>query len=132
MDERRVDIRQKEYELIAAGEGRCRVYLSWCWTGADLTVRILNENAHVGAVALGQYDPDSGRASVSVVTVPGHRDDIVAAEAAKILTEAIRRPVCVVGGVHVDAITAPEIQRITENCRLLVKELLARLARNSG
>ena len=129
MEGENVTAKWEKYETLSAGENRCRVYLTWCYTGPDLTVRLFNEGAHVGAVALGQFDRVSGRASVSTITVPGHRDDIVAAEAAKLLAEATRRPVCVAAGIHLEDIKGEEILLIVKNCQLLVGLLLRQLVK---
>jgi len=67
---------------INQGEGRMSVMLSAQWLGRDLVIHTYNENAHVGAIALGDYDPDSGRASTSVITRLGHKDDVVTQKAA--------------------------------------------------
>jgi hypothetical protein len=38
------------------GEKRGKVMLWAKWLGGDLVTHIFNENAHIGAVALGEYD----------------------------------------------------------------------------
>jgi hypothetical protein len=112
-----------EYELTK-GEGRARVNITVTSMGSDLVVRIYNKNAHIGAVAIGDYDYEHERASVSVVTRLGHKDDALAKESAYLLSKSIRRPVCVVAGVHLDNITAEEIDRILENTKLAVSEII--------
>jgi hypothetical protein len=92
--------------------------------GSDLVVRIYNQNAHVGAVAVGDYDYERERASVSVVTRLGHKDDALAEEAAHLLSKSTRRPVCVIAGVHVDNITREEIDKILTNTRMAVNEII--------
>jgi len=112
-----------EYELIK-GEGRARVNVTVSSMGSDLVVRIHNQDAHIGAVAVGDYDYEHERASVSVVTRLGHKDDTLAKEAAYLLSKSTRRPVCVVAGVHLDNITAEEIDRILANTKLAVSEII--------
>ena len=56
-----------EYALTR-GEGRFQVSLLATTIGIDLLVRIFNENANIGAVAIGEYDFKNKRASVSVIT----------------------------------------------------------------
>ena len=112
-----------EYQLTK-GEGRAKIDVAVDSMGSDLVVRIYNQDAHVGAVAIGDYDHEHERASVSLITRLGHKDDVVAKEAAYLLSKSMRRPVCVVAGVHVDDITAEEIDRILANTRIAVGEII--------
>jgi hypothetical protein len=112
-----------EYELTK-GEGRARVDVTVNSMGGDLVVRIYNQNAHIGAVAIGDYDYEQKRASVSVITRLGHKDDALAREAAYLLSKSIRRPVCVVAGVHLDNITGEEIDKILTNTKIAISEII--------
>lgn len=112
-----------EYELTK-GEGRARVNVTVNSLGSDLVVRIYNQNAHIGAVAIGDYDYEHERASVSVITRLGHKDDALAGEAAYLLSKSIRRPVCVIAGVHLDNITREEIDKILANTKIAVSEII--------
>lgn len=95
--------------------------------GNELVVCLYNENAHLGAAAVGEYDPASGRASVSVITRTGHKDDAVAAEAAHAIAKATQNAVCVMAGIHLDDIIPQEVVRVVENCRGVVGKLLRTL-----
>jgi hypothetical protein len=110
--------------MLTKGEGRARVNVTISSMGSDLVVRIYNQDAHIGAVAIGDYDYEHERASVSVITRLGHKDDTLAGEAAYLLSKSMRRPVCVVAGVHLDNITAEEIDRILANTKLAVSEII--------
>ena len=112
-----------EFEL-AKGEGRTRVNVAVNDMGSGLVVRIHNQNAHIGAVALGDYDHEHERASTSVVTRLGHKDDTLAKEAAYLLSKSMRRPTCVIAGVHLDSITEAEIDKILANTKLAVSEII--------
>ena len=112
-----------EYES-SKGKGRTRVSLLANCMGDDLIVSICNENAHIGAVAVGEYHAESQRTSVSVITRPGHKDDIIAREAAKLISNAGKRPVCVIAGIHLDNITPDEISKIIENAWVAVGEFI--------
>jgi len=112
-----------EYELTT-GEGRARVNVTVNSMGSDLVVRIYNQNAHIGAVAIGDYDYDHERASVSVITRLGHKDDTLAREAAYLLSKSIKRPVCVIAGVHVGNITREEIDKILANTKIAISEIV--------
>jgi hypothetical protein len=112
-----------EYELTK-GKGRARVNVTVNSMGNDLVVRIYNRDAHIGAVAVGDYDYEHERASVSVITRLGHKDDALAGEAACLLSKSIRRPVCVIAGVHLDNITGGEIDKILANTKLAINEII--------
>jgi hypothetical protein len=112
-----------EYELTK-GEGRARVNVTVNSMGSDLVVLIHNRDAHIGAVAVGDYDCEHERASVSVVTRLGHKDDALAREAAYLLSKSMRSPVCVSAGVHLDDITRAEIDKILANTKLAIDEIV--------
>lgn len=109
---------------LSRGEGRARVSVAVDSLGSDLVVRIYNKNAHIGAVAVGDYDYEQKRASVSVITRLGHKDDALAGEAAYLLSKSVRRPVCVIAGVHLDDITGEEIDKILANARAAISEII--------
>ena len=94
------------------------------YMGKELVVCLFNGNAHLGAIAVGEYDPVSGRASTSVITRTGHKDDAVAAEAAHTIAKATRNAVCVMAGIHIDNVTPQEIQQVVENCREIITNLV--------
>ncbi len=102
-----------EYE-ITKGEGRTKVSLLAESLGDDLVVLIYNENAHIGAVAVGEYDHKQNRASTSVITRLGHKDDVIAQKAAYLITKHTKRSSCVIAGVHLDNITGEEIEKLLE------------------
>ena len=110
---------------LSRGEGRARVNVTVNRMGSDLVVRIYNQNAHIGAVAIGEYDYEHARASVSVITRLGHKDDALAGEAAYLLSKSIRGPVCVIAGVHLDDITREEIDKILANARTAISEIIS-------
>ena len=112
---------------LTIGEGRTKVNLSAHYMGNDLVVFIYNNNAHIGAVALGEYDPTEKRTSTSVVTRLGHKDDVIAQKAAYSISKSTKRPVCVIAGVHLDNITSEEIDKLIENASLMVDEFIKSL-----
>jgi len=116
------------YELTR-GEGKVRVSLWAQEMGEDLVVCIFNENAHIGAVAVGEYDYKEKRASTSVITRPGHKDDVIAQKAAYLISKHTKKPSCAIAGVHVDDITKEEIQRVLENTDSLVKDFLKQVTK---
>lgn len=115
-----------KYQLTA-GEGRTKVSLLAYRMGSGLIVCIYNENAHIGAVAVAEYDYEEKRTSCSVITRLGHKDDAISREAAHYISKCTKMPVCVVAGIHVDKITATEIDDILKNTRSLVEQLCSAL-----
>jgi len=117
------------YEL-AKGEGKTKVSLSAYHLGSDLIVCVYNENAHIGAVAIGEYDHKEQRTSTSVITRLGHKDDVVAQKAAHSIAKYTKKPVCVIAGIHIDNITSREIDQVLQNASNLIDELLSRLSKS--
>ena len=91
--------------LLNAGRGRTKVSLSAQWIGKDLIVCLFNGQGHLGAVAVADFCHAENRASTSVITRLGHKDDAVASNAAHTLCRKFKKPVCVIAGIHVDDIT---------------------------
>ena len=110
--------------LNAKGRGRTRVSLSIERMGDGILAAIFNESAHIGAVAVAEYDFAEKRASTSVITRLGHKDDAIAQMAAHLITKQTRQPSCVVAGVHLDEITTAEIKKVLANAEALVLEFL--------
>jgi hypothetical protein len=116
--------------FFAAGKGRGRVTLRAMWLGGDLVACIYNQNAHLGAVAVAEWDHEHSRVSVSVHTRLGHKDDAIAQRAAYAIAKSTRAPVCVIAGIHLDSIRQAEIERILSNTDLVVHQFLASLRAN--
>ncbi len=107
------------------GKGRVKVSLSAFNMGDDIVVAIHNENAHIGAIALGEYARAEQRASCSVLTRLGHKDDVIAQKAAYQICKQTRKTTCVTAGVHLDGITEEEIGQIVQNSERLVEQFIA-------
>ena len=113
---------------ITKGEGRYQVRLQAGNMGSDLVVRIFNAGAHIGAVALGEYDFEHERASVSMITRLGHKDDAIAQKAAYLISKSTKKAVCVIAGVHLDNIKIEEIGQLQENALQSIEEFIKSLA----
>jgi hypothetical protein len=107
---------------------RTKVCLAASRFGQDLEVNIYNDNIHLGAVAVSQFDPKTGRVSTSVITVMGHKDDAIARQAAYLICKQTKRPVCVLAGIHVDNISDEEIAVILSNVDNLVEKFIKSIA----
>jgi gallate decarboxylase subunit D len=110
---------------LIKGSGRTGVHLWAAQFGEDLIVKIYNENAHLGAVGVSEFDSRSDRCSTSVVTLLGHKDDGIASAAASLICKTTRRNTCVIAGIHLDDITGSEIKKIVANANALVSDYLA-------
>ena len=120
--ENRNENQQVDKERIDIGEGRTRVRIMFEEAGRDLVVVCTGGTVpHVGAVAIGvpvprRSDPSSYRASVSVLTIPPHREDLIVRPAAKKLASALAKTIVVVAGIHLENPRPQELQQILENC----------------
>ena len=110
---------------LTEGEGRSKVSFKAEHFGGDIIVCIFNGNPHIGAVAVGEFDFTHQRASVSILTRLGHKDDALAQSAAHDISKSTQQPVCVIAGVHLDEVTLDEIKLIQENTRRLIARFLA-------
>jgi gallate decarboxylase subunit D len=106
------------------GKGRTRLKLTASHLGDDLVVCIFNVNAHIGAVSLSEWDSVHLRASTSLITRLGHKDDSVAQAAAYKICKTLQRPVCVIAGIHLDDITPQEIKEFGVNSASIVDAFL--------
>jgi gallate decarboxylase subunit D len=118
-------VQEEDLGTIVEGEGRTQLVLRYEPMGQDLALKISGANEHVGAVALGEYDPESRRAYAQTLSARGHRDDVIARELALSVSRALMRRVVVFGGVHLDNITRDEQQKIIDNARLLADKFVA-------
>jgi gallate decarboxylase subunit D len=114
--------------LLNEGKGRTEVTLSAQSIGDDLVVCIFNDHGHLGAVAVADFCDAENRASCSVITRLGHKDDAVAYSAAHKLCKQLKAPVCAIAGIHLDDITKEEIAQIMLNCDALVEKFTQQLA----
>ena len=99
------------------------------------------DRPHVGAVALAQArpslrDPSAVSATTSVLTLLGHKEDILAHRAAQRLASALNRNVVVCCGIHVDAISAAEMdfidRAVDRFCERVIQAVHQRRASVSG
>ena len=101
--------------------------------GQDLLVAIWGgEKPHIGAVAVAQPRPSLKdhrltSSTASVFCYPGHKDDIVAKDAAEKISSAINTNVTVTVGIHWDNINESEIERVLKNSRQLVITIINKI-----
>lgn len=111
-----VDSGAEEYQISAHGQ----------YIGHDLHVVITGgEQPHVGAVAVGMPDTtqDDG-VQVALITVPGHREDVVVEKVARRLARQLGITVLVAAGMHWAEIDKKGIAQVLENADLLTEKIL--------
>lgn len=89
--------------------------------GKDLLVTLVGGEVHVGAVALGGFKK---RSYASVLTVPDHRDDLVAKEAASRISKELKCNCVVIVGIHVTNASKQQVYQIVNTSFELVNELI--------
>lgn len=123
---------------VASGTPPCRVEITLLPCGQDLSVTILGgSRPHIGASALALprpslADPAKPSASESVLCVPGHKDDVVAKEAAHRLATAFGCTVNVCAGLHLDNATPEDIADMMAAFHTALDEALAQWEGESG
>jgi hypothetical protein len=111
---------------IDAGEGIYQISAHGQYIGRDLHVVITGgEQPHVGAVAVGSQalqEPDG--VQVALITVPGHKEDVVVEKAAQRLARQLGITVLVAAGMHWDEIDKKGIAKVMEYADHLTEKIL--------
>jgi hypothetical protein len=113
--------------------GRLQIELKCLAMGPDICVSITGgDKPHLGAVALGSAHPSKSNpevwsASVSLMTLLGHREDMLVYKAADQLASALGRNVVVCGGIHLEQIEASEISQTLMIVDDLIQELIRKI-----
>lgn len=110
--------------------GRHIIYLEAKSIGKDLLVAIYGgDEHHIGGVAVAyptkSHYRDASTISVNSITLPGHKDYVVANSSAERMCKALARPVISTVGIHYDAATPEEIQEIITSVDSLVDEAIS-------
>jgi hypothetical protein len=79
--------------------------------GPDFLCRIHGGDWHVGAVALAAWR--GGRPEAGCLIAEGHREDVIAVNAAERLCAATRRTVVCVAGIHFEGVDRADIDDIS-------------------
>lgn len=102
--------------------------------GQDVLVAIWGgERHHIGAVAVAQPRPSLKNhrvisATASVFCYLGHKDDLVAKEAAERISSALNTNVTVTAGVHWENIDEVGMKNVMKNSRQLVQMIIERMS----
>ena len=106
--------------------------------GEDLLIAIWGgDKPHIGAVAVAQPRPSLKDKSVvsataSVFCYLGHKDDIIAKQAAEKLSATLNTNVTVTVGIHWDDIDEAGIKAIIANSQELVNTIIEKIAASEG
>ncbi|PRX73633.1 hypothetical protein B0G52_103230 [Cohnella sp. SGD-V74] len=93
--------------------------------GKDVVFLVTGGAAHIGATATACWSDKEGEAvHVDVLTLPGHREDRLAAELAVAAASALRRTVAVLAGIHLDRPSREDIEGIVREARRRMKQVL--------
>jgi hypothetical protein len=106
--------------------------------GEDLLVAIWGgERHHIGAVAVAQPRPSLKNhrvrsATASVFCYVGHKDDVIAKEAAEKISSALNTNVTVTTGAHWENIDEAGVKDIMENSRQLVEMIIEKITKQQS
>lgn len=120
-----------ETRSFHVGEGKFRIDVTFVETGRGVTVTACShapQAAHVGATAQAIPRPEPGRtATISVLAVPRHRDEVPAHDIAAIVGTKLAVPTTVTCGIHVDDANADEIKHLVDVCHEAGEEVVRRV-----
>ncbi|NPA24450.1 MAG: hypothetical protein GXO34_01320 [Deltaproteobacteria bacterium] len=100
----------------------------------DVVIVVYGGYDHVGAVSLAiprpsLEDPEKNSATSSVLTVLGHKEDILVKEIGEQVAAATGRNLVVVGGVHYDGLEAEQLEILKRLWRKLSESIILKLGR---
>lgn len=101
--------------------------------GNDWSVSIYGGDIpHIGAVALGiprlsLEDKNKISSSVSLLTITGHKEDIIVQKIAKYLSSKLNSTVVVCCGIHIKDITFDEIKEINSIIDKIIDDLISNI-----
>jgi len=116
--------------IVKKKAGRHTIYLETREIGNDLLIAIYGGDAHhIGGVATAypteSHYRNASTVSVSTLTLPGHKDYVVANTAAEKICKALEVPTVVTVGIHYDNASRTEIEEIISVVNALVDEIIA-------
>jgi hypothetical protein len=111
--------------------GRIEIILEVKRIGNDYLLTLSGGREHIGAVGVGYFDEKSQRASSSVVTMPGHREEQLALQGSRQVSRATKRTTVFVAGIHQDNISPEEIKDAISAAEEMVMEFIASFERQT-
>ncbi|NWF96388.1 MAG: hypothetical protein HXY34_09640 [Candidatus Thorarchaeota archaeon] len=112
--------------------GKHRLVMSAQVLGQDLLVAVYGgDEHHIGGVAVAyparSHYRDAMTISVSTLTLPGHKDYLLASSLAERICKSIKRITAVTVGIHIDNASQSEIEEVIEASNRMADELVDRL-----
>ena len=101
--------------------------------GNDFNISIYGGDIpHIGAVALGvpvtlPHNINKITSTASLLTVPGHKEDILAINCAKLLSKKLNTTVTICCGIHIKNIQSKDITNIITTVNNLIDDLIHKL-----
>ncbi|NHI83466.1 MAG: hypothetical protein EAX81_04115 [Candidatus Thorarchaeota archaeon] len=116
--------------IFKKAAGRHMIFFEVREIGNDLLVAVSGgDECHIGGVAVSYPTPSHYRSATTVslnsITLPGHKDYIIANSTAVTLTKALNRPVVVTVGIHYDNVTKVEIDEIIKVVESLTNDAIS-------
>ena len=110
--------------------GRHTIFLDVKEIGKDLLIAIYGGDAHhIGGTAVAyptlSHYRDATTVSVNTMTLPGHKDYVVANTAAEKICKALELPTIVTVGIHYDNATKEDIDEIISVVDALVQDVIS-------
>lgn len=117
-------------DAVAVGQGKFRLEAVVTVAPKGIVVFACTPGyAHVGATAQAIPRPEPGRtATVSLLAVPCHRDEIPAHDIAAALATRFGIPCAVSTGYHVEGATQQDLQKVLDVNKELIQELEAKVS----
>jgi hypothetical protein len=112
-------------QTIKYPTSRGTLILDYMLLGNDLIAILTGGEKHVGAVAVSTFDAQQKHASASVITLPGHLDDIIGHPISRMISKATGKNVVFITGIHFDNITREEIEEITAVSREMADKIIS-------
>ena len=110
--------------------GAHKIFLEVNTIGNDLLVTVFGgDKHHIGGVAIAystsSHYRDAQVTSMNTVTIPGHKDYIIANSSAEKICNTLRKNTVVVAGVHINNASRKEIEGVIKTVDSLVDDFLS-------
>lgn len=116
---------------VNATIGKYLIYADILETGNDLVIIIGGGESHIGAVGISfptvSINTGENTVTTSVITMPSHKEDIVAKNISEKISKALNRKVVVIAGIHFDNLSKDDIDKILEGCNELTDKIIQEL-----
>ena len=105
-------------------------------TGEDLVIIIGGGKYHIGAVGISYptasiIEEEKNTITTSVITLPAHKEDIVAKMFSEKVSKALNKKIVAVAGIHFDNISKDDIEKILEGCERLCEKVINRICEDA-